>query len=396
MIRTVLLIEDDDSMRLSLTQTIELGGMSVIQANGFDQARRAIRANFAGVILSDIRMPQKDGFSVLEYVQTVDPDLPVIFLTGEADVPMALRAMKAGAYDFLEKPSSPDHLLEVLGRALEFRDLIRRNRLLEQQISRTDVAALNFPGKSKPSSELRDGLRAAAQSNAHVHLYGAKGAGRRLSGHTIYSLRELEEPFLSIDLRTQDSFDTDTPHALLMIKHVDHATEAQTRLLTSYITQNPQKPIITTGIDRLDTIDRDLFSKLEMGLEVSQINVPDLTARHLDREVIFEHVLRNMARSLNQDLPVLDVKTRTHIRRHSWAGNLPEMRSFARSFFDMDQTSEDLTLQAQLDRFEEVILIDSLRRNNGKAQDSAKELGLARKTFYDRLARHGLRPKDFR
>ena len=111
MIKQVILIEDDDAMRLSLTQTLDLEEITVIAANSLMQAKRNIRANFPGIIISDIRMPRNDGFDVLAYVKSVDNELPTIMLTGEADVPMALQAIKSGAYDFLEKPC-PRGLIE--------------------------------------------------------------------------------------------------------------------------------------------------------------------------------------------------------------------------------------------------------------------------------------------
>ena len=170
--RQVLLIEDDDAMRASLAQTMELEGIIVIVANGLAQARRSIRANFSGVILSDIRMPQDDGFSVLEYVKSVDSDLPVIMLTGEADVPMALRGMKEGAYNFLEKPCPSDTLLESLERALNFRDVVLKQRQLERDLQRNDPAAIYFPGTSDASNSIQSELQRIGHSRANICITG--------------------------------------------------------------------------------------------------------------------------------------------------------------------------------------------------------------------------------
>ncbi|MEM6618516.1 MAG: response regulator, partial [Pseudomonadota bacterium] len=92
--QSVLLVEDDDALRDSLAQTLEIEGITVIATAQFAQARRVIRANFNGVVLTDIRMPGADGFDVLALARGVDEELPVVMLTGEADVPMAIRAMK--------------------------------------------------------------------------------------------------------------------------------------------------------------------------------------------------------------------------------------------------------------------------------------------------------------
>ncbi len=134
MLHKVILIEDDTDLRRSIEQTLELADLEPIATNGFTQARRSIRANFRGVILSDIQMPDQNGFDVLRFCQAKDPDLPVILLTGHSDVPTAMRAMKEGAYDYLEKPCDPDRLVEVLRRALEHRALVLENRSMREEL----------------------------------------------------------------------------------------------------------------------------------------------------------------------------------------------------------------------------------------------------------------------
>lgn len=134
MLNKVLIIEDDTVLRASIAQTLELEGMEPIATNGFTQARRTIRSNFRGVILSDIKMPDFDGFDVLGFAKSKDPDLPVILLTGHSDVPTAMRAMKEGAYDFLEKPCEPERMVDALRRALDHRALVLDNRAIRTEL----------------------------------------------------------------------------------------------------------------------------------------------------------------------------------------------------------------------------------------------------------------------
>lgn len=136
MLTKVLIIEDDPALRSSIEQTLELEALDPIPTNGFTQARRFIRSNYRGVILSDIKMPDHDGFDVLRYAQTRDKDLPVVLLTGHSDVPTATRAMNAGAYDFLEKPCDPDRLIETLRRALDHRHLALENRSMTEALDK--------------------------------------------------------------------------------------------------------------------------------------------------------------------------------------------------------------------------------------------------------------------
>lgn len=128
MIRKVLIIEDDAALRNSIVQLLELEDLEPLPTNGFQQARKSIRSNFRGILLSDIRMPHHDGFDVLRFTQSRDPDLPVVLLTGHSDVATAMRAVKQGAYDYLEKPCDPDRLIDSVRRALSHRSLVLENR----------------------------------------------------------------------------------------------------------------------------------------------------------------------------------------------------------------------------------------------------------------------------
>lgn len=128
MTRRVLLVDDDRDVREALGQTLELADLLPTVAGSFVEAKDHLTPAFDGVVISDIRMPGRDGFYLLDYVRDVDPDLPVILLTGEADIPMAVRAMAAGAYDFLEKPCAPQELVAAVERAQKARRLVLENR----------------------------------------------------------------------------------------------------------------------------------------------------------------------------------------------------------------------------------------------------------------------------
>ena len=133
MFKKVLIIEDDPVLRASIEQALELEDLEPIPTNGFTQARRSIRSNFRGVILSDIKMPDHDGFDVLDFTQARDPDLPVVLITGHSDVSTAMRAVRKGAYEYLEKPCDPQRLADVMRRALEHRTLVLENRAMREE-----------------------------------------------------------------------------------------------------------------------------------------------------------------------------------------------------------------------------------------------------------------------
>ena len=173
----VLVVDDDKAVRDALCQTLELADMEAIGAGSFVEAKDRIEPAFAGVILSDIRMPGKDGFDLLGHARSVDPELPVILLTGEGDIPMAVRGMSEGAFDFLEKPCASADLLRVLQKALKTRALVMENRRLKRMVETGDAASRLLFGQSAAARELRERVRRVARTDAEVLISGAPGTG---------------------------------------------------------------------------------------------------------------------------------------------------------------------------------------------------------------------------
>lgn len=386
---TVLLVEDDEALRASLAQALDLEGLDVIQTAQFAQIRRVLRANFNGVVLTDIRMPGHDGFEVLRLARSIDPEIPVVMLTGEGDVPMAIRAMKEGAHDFLEKPCSTDHLVEVLNRALEHRALVLKHRAMERRLRRSDLASVNFPGRGAASTRLRERLRAAAEAGGHVVLVGPAGAGKRLASHTLFHLMGAEGRFQPETLPLPAGFQPHPETTVMTLKGLSQANAATWQAVQRMLHERPRL--------RLVGLTRGPVPAEMMALAPMIVEVPDLAARHEDLPEIFEELLRQAARNADRDMPPIRRDVIDHIMARPWPGNLAELRAFANAFLDGDSGADGrpMTLAERLEAFERSVLEATLRRHGGKAAAAAAELGLPRKTFYDRLARYALRPRDF-
>ncbi|MDC1398810.1 response regulator, partial [Octadecabacter sp.] len=112
----VLIVDDERDVREALGQTIELADLDAVRAGSFVEAKDYIDPSFDGVIVTDLRMPGRDGFFLLDHVRKIDPDLPVILLTGEGDVPLAVKAISDGAFAFLEKPCGAKDFLATVER----------------------------------------------------------------------------------------------------------------------------------------------------------------------------------------------------------------------------------------------------------------------------------------
>ncbi len=188
MSRKVLLVDDDPPVREALGQTLELAGLSPVLAGSYIEAKDHVTLGFEGVVVTDIRMPGKDGFALLEFSQRIDPDLPVILLTGEGDIPMAVRGISAGAFDFLEKPCAPREFVAIVEKALKTRTLVLENRRLKRQVESGDAAARMLFGESRQADELRARVRSAARSSAEVLITGAPGTGTSKVAEVIHLL----------------------------------------------------------------------------------------------------------------------------------------------------------------------------------------------------------------
>lgn len=405
MTRQILLIEDDDTLRTSLAQTIELAGMTAIATASFVQARRYVRSNFAGVILSDIRMPKQDGFDVLGHAQRTDPELPVILLTGHSDVPTATRALKEGAWDYLEKPCSTDRLEDVLTRALDHRALVLKSRQIERALLRNDAAAANFPGDSDASETLRAALRRVAGTRQHVHLYGADGAGKKRAAYAINQLSPEPCKFERINYAVPGAslaalrIAPDQPLDL-SAKTVDRATASQQAELVALVRATPDLRLITSsGPPLIEYPPCPLTDNTDIAEASIEIRVPSLDERRTDLPVIFTTLLRQAARSLDTDMPEVPETVMGEIMARSWSGNLPELDAYAASFVLGQQVVPGPATQSlaqQMEAFEELVLIETLRRTCGQVVMAAKLLDVPRNTLYDRMARYDISPKRFR
>ena len=141
-VNQVAFIDDDDVLRDANVQTLQLAGFEVLAFDSAETAVAAVPADFPGVVISDIRMPRMDGRQLFRRLKEQDPDLPVILITGHADVSEAVEAMHDGAYDFVAKPYAPERLVSSIRRAVEKRRLVLENRelrALAAQIGRAHV-----------------------------------------------------------------------------------------------------------------------------------------------------------------------------------------------------------------------------------------------------------------
>src|SRR5262244_3105735 len=150
----VLFVDDEAVMRQAVTQWLNLAGFELIVHERAAPAIAALSPDFQGILVTDLKMEGTDGIELLKRSQQIDPELPVIVITGHGDVETAVEAMRLGAYDFIEKPFAPERFLEVVRRACEKRRLVVENRRLRRVVNEQTLSS-RIIGTSKAAETLR-------------------------------------------------------------------------------------------------------------------------------------------------------------------------------------------------------------------------------------------------
>ena len=406
----VLIVEDDSAVRDALAQSLALAGLSPIAAGSFVAAKDHITADFAGVILSDIRMPGRDGFYLLSYALEQDPELPVILLTGEGDIPMAVRAIGQGAFDFLEKPCAPADLVAVLERAIRTRTLVLENRRLRAQLVSGDAAARMLFGNSQKAESLRQTVRQAAQAQTEVLVLGAPGTGVSKVAEVIHlSSPWSKGPFVkraASGMGRQglaDALEAGQNGSLFIDEISVLPADTQFALIEALESGVGARLIAGSTADLVQAAeDGDFNAELYYRLQVMPVRIPSLADRPEDIPVLFRHYVAQASEQAGLVAPDITPEVVASLMAQDWPGNARALMSAAMRFAlglaeDVAPSMRaGLGLTDQMAQVERSLLSAALERASGQASLAAQDLQLPRKTFYDKLARYGIRAEDFR
>lgn len=442
----VLLVDDEASVRDALAQTLDLADFAVETADSMAGALKAVRAAPPGMVITDVRMPGGDGFELLAALRREDDDLPVIMLTGHGDVPMAVRAMGKGAYDFLEKPADPGRLVEVARRALEKRRLVLENRDLREKLSNMDRGAEELIlGDAPASIAYRSRLNAIAGAEADVLIEGETGAGKEGAARAIHAWSDRAGgPFIAVncgalppEIAASELFgheagaftgaqrkrigrfeqanggvifldEIETMPADLQVRLLRVLQEREVeRLGASGPTPLNIRVIAATKENLRALADEGRFREdLYYRLDVARLRVPPLRDRTSDAPLLFAAFIDQAEARRGKPSPPMSPDIASLLTAHDWPGNVRELKNTAERYAQglglqigdevIDAASDDPSLAAKVEAFERQVIIAALKSAGGKVAVAAEELRLPRKTLYDKLARHGLDGREFR
>lgn len=438
-LNTVALIEDDTDFRAALAERLEVEDLVVRPYRSAEAALTDIDADFPGVIVTDLRMPGLDGRQLLNRIQGLDPALPVILITGHGDIADAVAAMRDGAYDFVAKPFPFDRLHDSLQRALEKRALVLDNRRLTALSSE---AGLELPllGESRAIRSLRATIAQIADARMDVLIEGETGVGKEAVARALHSGgRRRLHPFVAVNcgafpdgLIESEMFGHELgAFAGALRRHVGHVERAhngslyldavesmppavQVRMLR-VLEEREVQPIgaqeprivdlrvLASSAEDLEAAVADgrVRQDLYYRLNVVRLKIPPLRERREDIPLLFASLLARAPVGADGLVPPITDAVRARLLEHPWPGNIRELSHFAHRFAlgleNHGAAGElDCGLAERVARFENRILRDTLRALEGDVAQTLMQLKIPRKTLYDKLKRHGLKPSDFR
>lgn len=437
----VVLLDDDEHLRTALSQTFDLAGLRVQAYASAEGVLAALPSEWPGVLVTDIRMPGMNGLQLLEQLQQFDGQLPVLLITGHGDVPLAVQAMRIGAYDFLQKPFASELLLDSVHRALEVRRLVLENRTLRLALAEQRVLGERLLGHSPNVQRLREQVSALATIQADVLILGETGSGKEVVARALHDLSARRAaPFVAINAgalaesvieselfghesgaftgaqkRRVGKFEFANGGTVFLDEIESMSLDVQVKLLRllqeRVVERVGSNQLIPLDIRVIAASKEDLLAAADAGrfradlyyrLNVAQINIPSLRQRSEDILPLFQHFVSAASEKYHVTEPVLTTKTRALLLGHEWPGNVRELQNAAERFvlgLDLSITSaadvsmlltHDLSLSAQVEAYERSLIASELLNPHQSLREVAEALQLPRKTLHDKLRKYGL------
>lgn len=440
----VIFVDDDPDLRRATAQALKLAGFDVQAFGAAEAALEAIGPHLEGPVVTDIRMPRMNGLQLFQRVKAIDPEIPVLLVTGHGDVELAVAALKDGAYDFISKPFDAERLATSVAHAASTRRLVMENRRLRAAAS-AEVADLPLIGDAPAMRRLRDMIRQVADADVDVMILGETGSGKEVVASLLHqwSRRKarnfvalncgaLPETLLESELFGHEAgaFTGADRKRVGRIEHASGGTlfldeiescppAIQVKLLRVLETREVEplganerrrldlRVAAATKVDLGDPRARgDFREDLYYRLNAVTLRIPPLRERREDVPQLFARFLGRAAERFRRDPPPLTAPVRDYLARHDWPGNVRELVHYAeRVVLGLEPAEEEApgpaaapplgSLPDRVERFEAELIREALRAHRGDPKATIEALGVPRKTFYDKLKRHGIQRSDY-
>jgi DNA-binding NtrC family response regulator len=364
--KRLLIVEDKESLALMLKETVEAEGLEgEVVSSGSDATRRLAEGRRYFAVLTDLRLPGADGIAVLKQARESDPDCPVIVMTAFATIDNAVEAMKLGAYDFVQKPIDVDHLLIVLRRCREHRELLHENLLLKEEFQRR-YGLPAIVGESPRIVEVSQEIQRVAPTDSTVLVQGESGTGKELFARAIHQLsRRRDRPFVAINCAAipstlienelfgheKGSFTGATARQIGKFELADTGTifldeigelgaDVQSKILRVLQERRFERiggnAPVDVDIRVICATNRDLGEDVRTGrfredlffrVNVFPVTIPPLRARKEDIDALTDFFVVRIARELGKPGLRISDSARALLRAYEWPGNIRELEN---------------------------------------------------------------------
>jgi two-component system nitrogen regulation response regulator NtrX len=449
---TILIVDDEPGVRTALAGVLRDEGYMVEAVSSGEACLERVTRGAIDLIVLDVWLPGMDGLATLARLRERQVDAQVVLISGHGNIESAVRAIKMGAFDFVEKPLSLEKTVLVVNNALRQRRLEAENRALRARVDRTQTMV----GESYAVSQLREQIAMAAPTNGRVLIYGENGTGKELVARTIHALsRRRAAAFVEVNCAAipeelieselfghvrgaftgavadrRGKFEIADGATLFLDEIGDMSLKTQAKVLR-VLQEQTLEPVGGTTPIKVDArvlaaTNKDLQSEIRAGrfredlyfrLSVIPIFVPPLRDRQEDIALLADHFMAEFAREYGRRLKKLEPGATTVLQQYSWPGNVRELRNVIErlmimvlgdsispsdiSFLDRDARARPelapvpagrLTLHEARDRFERDLILKTLAEQQGNMSRTAEVLGVERSNLYRKMKAFGIAP----
>jgi DNA-binding NtrC family response regulator len=447
---TILVVDDEKNIREGLAESLRLDGYAVKTAADGAEGLKAVETGEIDLVITDLKMPALSGSDLLRTVSGRYPGLPVIVLTGHGTIEDAVDAMRYGAFDFLTKPVNLDHLTLLVKRALENRELARKNLELEAEVE-AQRRTSSIIGSSAEMKRIFDLIRRVAPTKASVLITGESGVGKELVADAIHNLSPrkdgplikvhcaaLAESLLESELfghekgaftgavsRKRGRFELANEGTLFLDEIGEINQNVQIKILRVLQERRFERvggeETVETDVRIMAATNRDLKTEIAEGrfredlyyrLNVVNIHVPPLRERRDDIPLLAMAFLKEFSQENGKRIEGFEPKARSALYAYTWPGNVRELRNCIESAVVMARGGlvgvEDLPPSVRssdeerdirvpsgssLAEAEKILIRETLAAQSGNKSRTAEILGIGRKTLYQKIEEYGLEPQ---
>ena len=444
----ILIIDDNSDIREILNDLIVEAGYSTRLAANYNQALSEIDKKLPDVAIIDVKLDKgdNDGIELLNHIKSKNKNIPVIIISGHANIEMAIKSLKSGAFEFIQKPFDKSRLLNFIKRAIENLNLKIENEILENKIFHT----FDLIGKSQNIISIKDQIEKVSESESRVFISGPTGSGKELISRKIYKKsKRSDKPFIILNgaLLESEKYELElfgeerkdgsisygalekASQGILLIDEVtDIPLDTQSKILRILIDQKFKRingtHDIKVDVRIFSSTSKDIKKEIKYGnfredlfhrLNVFNINIDPLSKRIEDIPLLVEYFLKNICNNYN--IKPFKLQDNNYLLNYSWPGNVRELRNLIERVTILSQgkdddsvlniikeslsqsESEKFSISETLDyplreareNFEKEYLVTQLKKFSGNISKTARFVGMERSALHRKLKLLGVK-----